>query len=235
MTLPSHTQLVLWDRFCNRPDMITQWACVSCVQSTMTSVLLITKSQSTTLLAYWIAGPDSLSWLDVISSSIIRGGPLIGGSQVLKIKDCLIGFRLYSLIHNYVSRKVFSEVVQFVLKILQTVFMSKAEWGWSYVLVTLPVVVAIEGDHVLALPLCPLPYPIKLSKVFLFSDLDEPLRLPMSCMINEACNECSNGISCADATSTTLSVRIEDCSNIFDFLRDRWSFGGEPELWMYWN
>jgi hypothetical protein len=39
----------------------------------------------------------------------------------------------------------------------------------------------------------------------------------------------------ADATSTTLYVRLEDYSNFFDFLRDRWSFGGEPELWMYWN
>jgi len=37
-----------------------------------------------------------------------------------------------------------------------------------------------------------------------------------------------------DATSSTLYVRFMDYSNFWDFLRDRWSFGGEPILWMYW-
>ncbi|TFH10276.1 MAG: hypothetical protein E4H14_02840 [Candidatus Thorarchaeota archaeon] len=37
-----------------------------------------------------------------------------------------------------------------------------------------------------------------------------------------------------DATSTTLYVRFIDYSNFLDFMRDCWSFGGEPVLWMYW-
>ena len=37
-----------------------------------------------------------------------------------------------------------------------------------------------------------------------------------------------------DATSTTLYIKIVDYSNLFDFLRDKWSFGDEPVLWMYW-
>ncbi len=37
-----------------------------------------------------------------------------------------------------------------------------------------------------------------------------------------------------DASSTLLQIKIMDNTRIFDFNRDQWDFGGEPELWMYW-
>ena len=41
-------------------------------------------------------------------------------------------------------------------------------------------------------------------------------------------------ITIDDATSTHLYIKIIDYSRWLDFLRDKWYFGREPELWMYW-
>ncbi|TFH11662.1 MAG: hypothetical protein E4H14_00455 [Candidatus Thorarchaeota archaeon] len=38
-----------------------------------------------------------------------------------------------------------------------------------------------------------------------------------------------------DPTSTTLQLSLVDTVQLFEFQRDRWYFGREPELWMYWN
>ncbi len=37
-----------------------------------------------------------------------------------------------------------------------------------------------------------------------------------------------------DASNTRLYIKIKDNTRSLDFDRDQWSFGGEPELWMYW-
>lgn len=38
-----------------------------------------------------------------------------------------------------------------------------------------------------------------------------------------------------DPTTATLTVRFMDAGGWFDFTRDKWEFGREPELWIYWN
>lgn len=37
-----------------------------------------------------------------------------------------------------------------------------------------------------------------------------------------------------DASNALLQIKIIDNTRVFDFGRDQWEFGGEPELWMYW-
>ncbi len=41
-------------------------------------------------------------------------------------------------------------------------------------------------------------------------------------------------VTIPDATSTTLEIKIYAVAAIFDPVRDQYTFGREPELWMYW-